>query len=195
MTRNFYRQKLINAILFFARETERLNITKLSKLLHYFDFRHFAQTGYPAIGLQYFTYPKGPVPEKFWREVKDGIPPEDFSDAIAITVKRDFKDPTWREVEFKAKANPDLSVFTPREQRILREVAEIFKGVTGSLISEASHQEGDPWDITIREKGMYQPIDYILGLDERFPVSREEAEENLREYFSILKAFEIEPSK
>lgn len=192
---NFYREKLVNAILFFARETNRLNMTKLSKLLHYFDFRHFAETGYPAIGLIYQSFHRGPVPKELWLELKDGERPYDFGDNLSITVKKDVGDPTWKEIEFKALADPDMSVFTPREKRILEQVSEIFKGSSGKLMSEASHQEGDPWDITVRQKGYNQDIDYILGLKEDFPLSKEEVEENLRDYFATLENFGVRPTE
>jgi len=48
---NINRKKLLNAILFFAKHTLHCNTTKLFKLLSFFDFEHFRQTGYPAIGL------------------------------------------------------------------------------------------------------------------------------------------------
>lgn len=192
---NFYREKLYNAIVFFARETSRLNMTKLSKLLHYFDFRHFAETGYPALGLIYQTFPRGPVPATLWRELKDGYKPEDFGEGLSISVKRDPSDASWKEIEFRTSSPPDMSVFSPREQRIISQIAEIFRDATGSLMSEASHQEGDPWDVTRIEKGMYQDIDYLLGLNKKSPLTRSEAEENLKEYFSILNAFSTGPEK
>jgi uncharacterized phage-associated protein len=192
---NIYRQKLINAVLFFAKETRHTNMTKLMKLLNFFDFEHFNQTGYPAIGLQYSAFEKGPVPKKFWLEVKDGIAPDDLKDKIIINVKHGDYD--RKEVEFIAKAGAqvDFTIFTRREKEILERLAFIYKDATAKIMSEISHEDDMPWEITKREKGLYAQIDYLLALDADSPIDREEAEENLHDYFSILKAFDVEPAK
>jgi len=52
MQTNIYRKKLLNAVLFFAKNTKYVNLGKLSKLLYFLDFTHFKQTGYPSIGLE-----------------------------------------------------------------------------------------------------------------------------------------------
>jgi hypothetical protein len=45
------RDKLINAIIFFAKNTRFLGKTKLCKLLYFLDFEHFKETGRPVTGL------------------------------------------------------------------------------------------------------------------------------------------------
>jgi uncharacterized phage-associated protein len=192
---NIYRQKLINAVLFFAKETRHANTTKLMKLLNFFEFEHFNQTGYPSIGLEYFAFEKGPVPKKFWLEVKDGIVPDDLKDKIIINVKQ--KDNNWKELEFIARAGAqvDFSIFTPREKSILEKLAFIYKDVTAKTMSDISHEDDKPWEITKRTKGINAEIDYLLALGADSPIDREEAEENLRDHFSILREFDVEPAK
>src|SRR4030042_2518490 len=99
---SIYRQKLINAVLFFAKETRHTNMTKLMKLLNFFEFEHFNATGYPSIGLKYFAFEKGPVPKKFWLEVKDGIVPDDLKNKVIISVK--YGDYGRKEMEFIARS-------------------------------------------------------------------------------------------
>lgn len=192
---NIYRQKLVNAVLYFAKETKHLNITKLMKLLNFFDFEHFSQTGYPSIGLEYFTFDKGPVPRKFWLEVKDANLPDDLKDKVIVNNKEWGQDK--KELEFLAKtsAQVDFTVFTPREKKILDKLAFIYKDATAKQMSEISHEDDMPWEITKREKGMNQEIDYILALDEHSEIDKEEAQENLKEHFAAMKAFNIEPVK
>ncbi len=195
MESNIYRLKLLNAVLFFAKKTKWANTTKISKLLYFFDFKHFKETGYPAIGLQYFAFKKGPVPKSFWLEVKGGNPPDDFKDKLALIQKKDELDPKSKEIEFKAKKNPDLSVFSPREIEILNNLALMFKDVKAWQISEISHLKNQPWDVTIKQEGLNAPIDYLLAIDEDSKLTAEEAEESLKEYFEILDNFCLRPTE
>ncbi len=195
MESNIYREKLLNAVLFFAKKAKFVNTTKISKLLYFFDFTHFKQTGYPSIGLRYYAFPKGAVPKDFWLEIKDGNVPDDFKNKLSLIVKQDEYNPKFKEIEFKAKKSPDLSVFTPREIKILENLAFMFKDVKAREISEISHLPNQPWDITIKQKGENAPIDYLLAIDKDSKVDMEDAKESLKEHFEVVKNFSIEPTK
>ena len=65
------REKLLNAILYFAQNTKMFGVTKMMKLLFFYEFEFFKNAGFPPIGLEYFAYPKGPLPFEFWISVKD----------------------------------------------------------------------------------------------------------------------------
>lgn len=191
---NQYRRKLLHAILFFAKTVKRLNTTKLSKLLYFFDFTHVKQTGYPAIGLQYHAFDYGPIPGDFWREIKDGTVPDDFRGKLAITVHHDECNTEHKELNFRAKTNPDMGVFTPREQKILKDLAYIYKEATAKDMSEISHFKNGPWDQTYRQKGRNAPIDYQLALDADIECEPDEAKERLREHFEVVKNFALSPT-
>jgi uncharacterized phage-associated protein len=195
MPSNIYREKLLQAILFFAQKTKHANMTKMSKLLYFFDFKHFKETGYPAIGLEYFAFERGPVPQKLWLELRDGNVPEDFKDKLALIINKNDYNKEWKEIEFKAKSKPDLSIFSPREQRILDDLVLMFKDVKAYEISEISHLPNEPWSITKASKGPNKPIDYMLAIDKEAPISCAEAEDSLREHLEVVKNFEIEPVK
>ncbi len=150
---SIYRKKLLNAVLFFAKNTKHLNLTKVSKLLCFLDFTHFKQTGYPSIGLNYYTFRNGPVPRDFWLEIKDGSVPEDFKGKLALIPKTDDFAPNYKELEIRAIKSPDLSVFTPRETKILENLAFIFRDARAWEISEVSHLPNQPWDVTIKKGG------------------------------------------
>ena len=195
MESNIYRTKLLNAILFFAKNTKFPNTTKICKLLYFFDFKHFKQTGYPSIGLQYFAFKQGPVPRSFWLEVKDGKVPDDFKDKLGLLPHKDQYDPNFVEREFKAIQSPDMLVFTPREKRILEELAFVFRDVKAKEISEISHIKNQPWDMTKKQKGINAPIDYLLALDNDDEVDKEEAKESLKEHFEVVKNFSLDPTK
>ena len=86
---NYYREKLLNAILFFCDNTKRCNTTKLLKLLSFFDFTHFNQTGYPSLGIEYYAWKHGPVPKNFYEEIKGGIVPADFDEKL-VAIQQDW---------------------------------------------------------------------------------------------------------
>jgi uncharacterized phage-associated protein len=192
---NQYRRKLLNAILLFSRKgVKHLDTTKLSKLLFFFDFTHVKQTGYPAIGLQYYAFKWGPVPKAFWLEIKDGNVPEDFKKQLAIFVRPDEFSKQKEELSFRAKTDPDMKVFTPREQKILETLAEIYQEATANQMSEISHLKNQPWDLTYHTKGENKPIDYELAIDAEVKDRQEEIRQLLREHFEVVKNFELSPA-
>jgi len=192
---NIYRKKLLNAILYFAKNTKHANLTKLSKLLYFLDFTHFKQMGYPSIGLEYYAFEKGPVPKDFWLEIRGGNVPDDFSGKFALIPKTDDFAPNYKELEIRAIETPDLSVFTPREKKILEELAFIYKEARAWQISEVTHLPKQPWDITVKNSGKNQIIDYLLAIDEESGVSLDEARDYLKEHFEVVQNFSIEPTK
>lgn len=190
-----YRKKLLNATLFFAKKTKYLNLTKLFKLLYFLDFQHFQQTGYPSIGLQYHAFKQGPVPKDFWLEIKDCMVPEDFKGSILLNRKSNELPPYDKEVEIRAAAEPDLSVFTPRELKILDNLAFMYGDARAKLISDITHIPRKPWDTTVKAKGENQVIDYLLAIDEKSSMSIEEAQECLKEHFEAMRNFGMQPTK
>jgi uncharacterized phage-associated protein len=197
MQMNAHRKKLLNAVLFFARNTKRPNLTKMLKLLYFLDFTHFKKTGYPSIGLEYYAWEKGPVPKEFWIEIKDGKIPDDFKSKFAILIRENEEDPisSRKELLFKAIAKPDLKIFSPREIEILEYLADVYRDTPAYLMTEVTHLHNEPWDTTKRTKGLNNPIDYLLCLDEETKISPDEARESLNEYFAVIKNFGIGPTR
>ena len=182
---NFYRKKLLNAILYFvkSRKQKPTSLTMLAKLLFYFDFEHFKETGYPAIGLKYYAFPWGPLPLDFWSEVKDGVVPPDFKGSLQIT---ELRADTVSGKQFRAMVAPDMKVFSPREMRVLGKVAFMFKEAKVSDIVAASHERGTPWEQTIKEKGEKALIEYLSALDLSNDINSEDAEDSLEEFFAAV---------
>jgi len=197
MESNFYRIKLLNAILYFARNTKKLNLTKVLKLLYLLDFQHFKETGYPSINLVYYTWSLGPVPTDFYEEVKDGNVPDDFAGKCVIIPsgrwEQDFPDRS--EYIFKSIKEPDMNVFSPHEIRIIKSLCEIYRDATATQMKEVTHLPKQPWDTTKNEKGLYKYIDYLLSIDDTSPLSVDEAREKLEEHFEILNNFGLNPTK
>lgn len=186
---NTNREKLLNAVLFFSKKTKCPSLVKMFKLLFFLDFCHFKLTGRSVTDLDYNALPYGPVPCDFYDEVKNGAVPDDMEDALALVPLQTERDtPAY---EFKAKRSSDLSVFTPREQQLLKDLAYTFRDVTPKQISEISHLKNQPWDKTIKEKGPNNLIDYLLALDADAKVTVEDAKELLKERREMLKNFPV----
>jgi len=195
MSLNIYRNKLLNAIVFFSKNTNYCNTTKLLKLLYHLDFIHFKQTGFPSIGLTYKTYAKGPVPVRFWKEIQRGNVPSDFKDKFEIVNKTGLHKPDEKEFYFKALTEPDVSIFTPREQEILVELVNKYKNKYAKEICEETHLPRQPWHNTKVLSGYNKQIDYLLSLDDEAKISQDKAKNNLNEFYAAVKHFNLRATK
>jgi uncharacterized phage-associated protein len=74
------REKLIQAINFFARNTRKCGKTKLFKLLYFLDFEHFKLTGRSVTGLSYNAWKMGPVPVALFNEIEQ--PGDDLAKVV-----------------------------------------------------------------------------------------------------------------
>lgn len=161
------------------------------KLLAEADFMHFQQTGLPITDLEYRAYPWGPLPEKLHNEITretDLVIPEDFSDSLA-SIPFEYEDTTGKLRKgfmYAAKRNPDLKVFSPRQQRILELIAEIYRDATPTEASKASHEPGKPWTKTIKMKGEKEVIDMVETVDLNAPITKDIARDRLRERNAFL---------
>jgi uncharacterized phage-associated protein len=159
------REKLINAILYFLRETQHCHTLKLFKLLNFADFEHFRQTGRTITGLDYRALPKGPVPTALFDEIKQGGD-KDLKTAIALyEVKDEITDALLRR-DLKARIPFDKKWFSKRELSVLERVAEFFSELRAEDMSEFSHENKKPWASVYSEgKGTGQLIKPDLILD------------------------------
>lgn len=151
------REKLINAIIYFARKTEYCGKTKLLKLLYFLDFSHFKQTGKSVTGLNYFAWEMGPVPKELFEELSDNM---SFDMEAAI-----HKLPTEGFQQIRPKKKFDDSYFSKREMKLLENISYVFKDAQADAMVESTHLKNEPWDSTLKEKGAFQKIDYMLAID------------------------------
>lgn len=179
------REKLINAIIFFLKNTKYCGKTKLFKLLYFLDFIHFKQTAKSVTGLIYNAWLWGPAPADLFCELE--TPRDDLRKCLLIpqTEPGDFfKMMPRRGVKFEP------IFFSKRELRIMAQVAEIFKEALAEDMVRVTHLPNDPWDITMRSKGEHAEIDYMLSLDDtRESLSRERAEEIIKEREEVRLLF------
>ncbi len=178
-----HREKLINAIIFFANHTRNLGKTKLMKLLFFLDFRHFKETGKSVTGLDYFAWQWGPVPRDVWSELSGNMG-SDLRKAVTVLPGEGFQG-------VKAKAKFEGRHFTPRELRLLKELSDIFREASAEHMVEVSHLKNEPWDRTLKEKGEFAKIDYLRAIDEESRLSVDEARERQEEIAEMHEVFGV----
>jgi uncharacterized phage-associated protein len=181
---DFSREKLIHSIIYFLENTKYCFKTKLFKLLYLLDFVHFKQTASPVTGLDYFAWEKGPVPKKLFEEFVD--PKPDLSNCVYIPKTKD-SDGIFR---MKPKCKFDPHFFSKRELKLMEQIAYIFKNAKADDMIEVTHLPNEPWDKTIKNKGEYEKIEYVLSIDNtKQSLSLSEAKERLNEIREIESVF------
>ncbi len=187
------RKKILEAIVFFTQKKKLKNPSKtmIYKLLAEIDFRHFAETGLPITNLKYEAFKKGPVPRSFHNEITKGkelVFPEDFQDSFDVQ-SFDFineKGEKSKGFNIVARRSPDLKIFSPRQIRIMEEVAEIYKTATAKDASKGSHEPGKPWSIAVQKRGEGSIIDLLDDVQLYKSVTKELASEKLKEKEAMI---------
>jgi uncharacterized phage-associated protein len=178
-----YRDKLINAILYFAERTRGLGKIKLFKLLYLLDFEHFRQTGRPVTGMEYRAWKMGPVPAalvQIWDDLD-----ADLAEAIEIRPEKVYD--YVRENVIPKRRFHDAH-FTPRELRILADLAERYADDLSEKMSDITHAENGAWARVWQDgAGSDQVINYRLALAENDP-NREAILQAAAEYEAIEQA-------
>lgn len=155
------RNKLINAIIYFAKNTNYLGKTKLFKLLYFLDFEHFMETGRSVTGMDYYAWKMGPVPIELDNEME--CPDPDIADMINFKlVKTKFNNPMLLT---EAKSDFDSSHFSKRELRLLKKLSEQYKNKKSDEMIEATHLENLPWhQVYYVENKKFEKIPYEYAL-------------------------------
>lgn len=159
--RDHSREKLLNAVAYFVQNTKSCGKTKLYKLLYFFDFQHYTETGRSVTGLEYYAWPMGPVPRALHEEI--ALPAQDFAARFEV------ENLALRNGNEMLKLTPlkpfDPSHFSKRELSILESLAKEFRTSTADQMVEATHVENLPWDQVYKKEGRQQElIPYELAL-------------------------------
>lgn len=180
-------QKIINGIKYFVSHTKNVGRTKLFKLLYFWDFIHFKRYSLSVTGYDYYTFPFGPVPKDLYNKIINNTLTPSFKKELEFDlIDNENEIDSDRYKSFKVllkNKRIDLEVFSPNELRVLKEVSYTFKSATAKEMRDITHLPKNPWDITKTEKGLNQPIDYFLSLDDNKPLDLE----TIKEKFKIQK--------
>ena len=154
-------KKLLNAIAFFVVNTKYCGKTKLYKLLYFLDFEHYSVTGRSVTGLNYFAWPKGPVPI----DIHEAI--DDENDLL----KGYFRVSTREAVnghqitELAPLFTFEEDNFSRREKKLLNKLSSQYQNSYAEDMVEATHLENQPWDKIYNQLNLRQNlIPYNLAL-------------------------------
>ncbi len=172
-------------MIYFALNTNKKKIGKLkmSKLLFALDFEHFKNTGRSVTGIKYYAYPLGPYPKNELEKINDKEMPPDLSHFMSILPMYE-EDGEEKGYLFKTKhgTKPNLSLFSNRELKIMQWLAEVFYDASGEQMKNWSHQRGTPWQRVWQiENRPFEEIAYTYAVDDSSPITKDEAEELLKE--------------
>jgi uncharacterized phage-associated protein len=177
------REKLINAVVYFASNTRHCGKVKLFKLLYLLDFTHFRETGRSVTGLDYRAWKMGPVPLELmqeWEELES-----DMAYAIDIVPEKviDF----IRELVVPKVAFDD-SLFSRRELRLMHDLSTQFVDELTKPLIGFTHEDRGPWDkIWDGGKGNNERIPYALAVPDSDP-NRDAILESARDYEGVMAA-------
>lgn len=180
----YHRQKLINAIIYFATHTKFCGKTKLLKLLYFLDFKHFKQTGKSVTGQDYFAWQMGPVPRDLFEELSGNMQP-DMKAAIQELPEEGFQ-------KIRPKKRFDDQYFSKKEMQLFEDISFIFQDAKADDMVESTHLQNEPWDRTLKQKGEFKKIDYMLAVDSDIvSLPYEEAKERMQERSEMHKIFGV----
>jgi uncharacterized phage-associated protein len=167
---------------FFAKNTRKLGKTKLFKLLYFLDFEHFKLRGRSVTGLNYFAWPKGPVPKSLFEEFEH---PGDDLAACADFSQIQTQIGGMNKVSARKRFDP--KVFSKRELSILNSLAERYRDATAAEMVEETHLENRPWHEIYEVKGRRQAeIPYELALNRQ---EVDEMKRQVRERQEVIRNY------
>lgn len=160
------RNRLRELILFVAERSlddPTFGAVKLNKILFYADFISFARFGEAITGTPYKRLPLGPVPTAA-RAVRAEMEAEE---EIFVAMEGYSPNPQHRVV---ARREADLSRFKARDIALVDGVIEALSGISGSAISEASH------DRVWQAVGPYETIPYEAAYISERPLTEHDVD-------------------
>lgn len=130
-------EKLKNMILYLVKRLDGVLKVKLNKLLWYCDFLHFKETSVSITGTQYIRLPYGPVPNNY--DLITGIMQPELLNKNEIPFNT--KEGVVIGEELTALVEPDESMFSEQEIKVMNFVADTFREYTSTGTKDKSHQE------------------------------------------------------
>lgn len=132
-------KKYRNVILYFASKIGGGSVwgkKKMYKLLYYLDFDFFEKFEKPVTGDVYHKLQMGPAPSYF-----DAIATDLNKDGLLSITKRGTGPGYNDTYVYKALTDPDLSVFSVDEIKMMDRVVKLYGGKTGTELEKLTHAE------------------------------------------------------
>lgn len=181
MVKTHRREKLLNAIVYFALHTRYCGKTKLYKLLYLLDFEHYKNTGRSVTGLEYYAWEMGPVPAKLDGELDE--PSGDLYKAVRIEPEQLIN---HQRLNVVAKREFDPSYFSRRELDLLERISKQYRLSTAASMVKVTHVKNGAWHTVWQNgEGDNALISYALALEK--VADRDRVEKAAQEYDETLK--------
>jgi hypothetical protein len=146
----YRKERIDNAILFFAEEHHKktktyLSQTALYKYLAFFEFRYLKKYGDMPLELEYRAMERGPVPIEIYNN-------RDNSDFFSLVSFNKIKNGFVYQVIPNGRFEPDY--FSENELDEMKSLIEIFarSWITAKIMSDASHNDIKAWSKTYKNK-------------------------------------------
>jgi uncharacterized phage-associated protein len=162
------RNRLLNAMIYFAQNTKNCGKVKLFKLLYLLDFEHFRQTGRSLTGINYEAWELGPVPRELyehWGSIRD------YSEGSLVTIDVPISNYVRSELTVTDGTIFDDSDFTPRQLKIMKALVDKFGDTLSGEMVDVTHAQNGAWNkVWCAGKGKNHTIPYELGLADDDPL-------------------------
>ncbi len=214
MANPIQREKMYEALAYFAASVRNPGQLKLFKLLYYLDLMHFRRTGRKVTDLTYQAWPMGPVPpelnsefmqdsselkrrfnvERFRQESGTPVVPTIDSDADQLErAATSSGSKGFLPGSLKPKTPYKQQYLSKREQDIATLLAEVFRDATAEQMSDVSHNKFGPWKKALhkaKQTGISRPeIDFLEGVVAVGKPAEELSTDELREMLSEQHSF------
>lgn len=162
-----HRERLINAVVYFAQNTQHCGKIKLFKLLYLLDFEHFRQTGKSVTGFGYQAWKFGPVPIDLMEEWEEfGA---DLRERVRIVEEKVY-DFNRQAVKVNDGVEFDADPFSPRQLRIMEAVAAKYHDTYSPDLIDVTHEQNGAWDkVWQGGAGAHKAIPYELAVADDAP--------------------------
>ncbi|MHC3915136.1 hypothetical protein CLH39_08605 [Alcaligenes faecalis] len=192
----FSRNRVINAVLYFASNIEACEKIKLFKLLFLLDFEHFRETGKSVTGYEYQAWSFGPVPTSLMEEFE--CPQPDLGALVQIVPVKVHGSFYRNEVRPVEDAEFDDIDFTTRQLKLMSSLVTKFRTVSSSFtMVDVIPRDNDAWFKAWNEGGPQVVIPYELALPDKMPVEDRESvlrvARNERMYENAVSLLRSEP--
>lgn len=156
-----HRKKYQNAVLYLCRKLkgEVRGKKKLAKLLYFADFDLYEKIQESITGDTYRALPMGPFPAAL-EEITAEMAKKKM---ISIDKVEEYEGFNSTEV-YKCLAEPDTSVFSDEERKMLDRVARKYGHLTGKQLEDLSHAEAPYTATKLYEEVPYE-FAYYRGTD------------------------------
>lgn len=155
------KKKYQNAVLYLCRELkgEVRGKKKLAKLLYFVDFDFYEKYEKSVTGDVYKALPMGPVPAALGTITEEMIKRHMLS--VEPVQERSDYNPT--EV-YRCITEPDLSVFSVEEKRMLKRIVTRYGHLTGKQLQDLTHAEA-PYSAAKPNEEVPYEFTYYRGTD------------------------------